>query len=366
MIKVLQIGLTNNKGGIESFVLNYFEKMSSHDIQFDFIKSFDSLEYEIEFRERGSQIFNVSNFNHNPIKYFIQIYKIIKDNGYEIIHYNMNSCVNILPLIAGTLANCKIIIAHAHNSSNDKGIIKEFLHRINRPFLKCFANRYLSCSNEASKWFFKNIDPKDISLIRNSIDYKKYMFNNKIREDYRKQFNIEKSFVIGHVGRFNKQKNHGFIIKIFEKIVEKEKNVKLILVGDGPEYERINQLINSKNLEDKILILKNRNDVCCLYQMFDTFILPSLYEGLPLVGIEAQVSGLPCFFSSNVTKEVALNHESKFIPLNDQEKWVKELLNSKGGKRIILNDYSYSIDNNVYSLVSLYKNFQKTGEKVIK
>ena len=211
----------------------------------------------------------------------------------------MNSAVMLYPLIAAKISNVKVIIAHSHNASSDKGILKKMLHNINKNFIPLFANHFFACSNKAGKWFYskKIMNSKNYFVINNCIDIDKFKFNYETRNNKRKELHLKnENIVVGHVGRFNKQKNHTFLIDIFNEAYKENDKLRLVMVGIGPLMNKIKKKVIQLNLSDAVLFLGQRSDVNELMQAMDIFILPSLYEGLPLVGVEAQTSGcLVCF-----------------------------------------------------------------------
>ena len=363
MNKVLQIGMTDNLGGIENYLINYYRNIDKTKVQFDFINIYpNDLCFQDELISGGSKVYKVSNYYKHPIKYIKEVKKIIKDNNYEIIHCNMNSAVMIYPLIAAKLGKAKVIIAHSHNASSDKGFVKSLLHSINKHFISLFANKFFACSDKAGKWFYSKriLNSNNYYVIKNAINTDKFKYNEEVRNNKRKELNIGKdTLVIGHVGRFNKQKNHTFLIDIFNELHKKNNNSKLILVGIGPLYDEIENKIKQLNLSDDVLLLGQRNDVNELMQAMDIFVLPSLYEGLPLVGVEAQASGLNCIFSSSVTNTLSLFDKNKFISLKDSASyWADTILDNKENDRSncfkIVNEKGFNISIEANRLINIY------------
>lgn len=328
MIRVLQVGMTDNLGGIETFLMNYYRHIDKSKIQFDFINIYeDNLCFSDEIQKMGGLIYKVSNYYKHPLKYIHEVVDIINSNNYKIVHCNMNSAAIIYPLIACKLSNAKIVISHSHNSSSDKGLLKEILHNINKNFIPFLATDYFACSDIAGKWFFsqKIRNSKNYKIIYNAVDLEKFKYNELKRINKRKELNIaNNTFVIGHVGRFCKQKNHRFLLNFFAQFHNENNNSKLILIGQGPLMEKMKEQVKKLNIENDVLFLGQRNDINELYFAMDAFALPSLYEGLPLVGVEAQTSGLKCYFSDNITKELSLSNSCEYLPLMVNE-WVKKI-----------------------------------------
>ena len=363
MIKVLQIGMTNNLGGIETLLMNYYKNMDKKEVQFDFINIYDKLYFEDEIKNMGGKVYKVKSYYKNPFCYIKELIKIIKQNNYEIIHCNMNSAVFLYPLIAAKIAKAKVIIAHSHNASNDKGLLKTILHNINKRFIPLFANTYFACSKEAGKWFFNNTiikqENKKYFIISNGINIDKFKFNEEIRKKIRQKFNIEdKTMLIGHIGRFSKQKNHQFIIDLFKEIHEENKNTKIWLIGEGEKKDKIENLVKENHLERYVEFLGIRQNVNELLQAIDVFILPSIYEGMPLVAVEAQVSGTKCILSDKITQEAKITNKTEYITIdNGVQLWKNAILKcdyERNNKYDI--DFSkYDIKLNVLELVKIYE-----------
>lgn len=372
MIKVLQIGMTDNLGGIESYLINYYRNIDKNKINFDFINIYPNpLCFQNEIENGKSKIYKITSYYRNPFKFIAELKKIIIENDYQIIHCNMNSAVMIFPLIAAKIAKAKIIIAHAHNSSSDKGMLKKILHFVNKRFIPLFANVFFACSNKAGKWFFnkKILNSNNYFIINNAIEVEKFKFNNEVRKKLRKKLNIPAgAFVVGHVGRFVPQKNHIFLIDIFKKIYTENNNSYLILIGDGYLEEKIKNKIKEFDLLDNVLFFKKRNDINNFYQVMDAFILPSLYEGLPLVGIEAQVSGLNCFFSDRVTDEINITNSVNFISLNDSSSlWSSKIICSlKIKESKDRNDNYFKMAKSNYNIKNAARNLIEIYETIIR
>lgn len=324
--KVLVFGFTNNIGGVENFFMNYYSKMDFTKFQFDFVTIHDDMVYKEEVSEHGN-VFVVENYNKHPLKYYSSVKKIIEENNYDIVHVNLLSCANIIPLLVAKKCKVKNIIAHSHNANIPKGLVRKVLDKVNKKkMLKCATN-YYACSKLAGDWMFGK--DTNYTLINNKISFSKFAYNEKARNDIRWGLNIKNSFVIGHIGRFSQQKNHEFLIRTFKLIKDKEpdKKIKLLLVGDGELKDKCMELAENLGVRGDIITTGMVSNSFDYYSVFDIFTLPSLFEGLPLVGVEAQISGVKCLFSSNITSElkVSKGDQVEFIDL-DEDKWSKCIL----------------------------------------
>ena len=311
-------------GGVEAIVMNYYKHIDRTKIQFDFICDNDStnIPYE-EIKKLGGKVILIPPYQ-KIFKYEKELKKVLKEGKYKIVHSHINT-LSVFSLFAAKRAKVPVRIAHSHSTTNKKEIKKNIIKQILRPLSKIYATDYMCCSELAGKWLFGKSTYKKVFLLNNAIELDKFKYDKKTRKIKRKTLNLEKdTLVIGHVGRFVEQKNHKFLIEIFKEINKINKNTKLILVGQGPLEEKIKEKVKHLKLEDSVIFLGQRNDVNELYQTFDILLLPSLYEGLPVVGVEAQAAGLLCILSDDMTKETKILKTTTFIPLKtSSEEWAK-------------------------------------------
>ncbi len=239
-MRILQVGLSHNPGGVESFVMNYYRELVKYDVQFDFICMYDTLAYEEEIKSLGGMVFYVSNVKKHPVRFRRELLKILKNTNYDVIHVNMLSAANIVPLIVGKKAQVSKVIAHSHNSSTP-GILRNLLHCFNKPRILRYATDFFACSEVAGEWLFakETMQSERFHVIHNALHVEKFFYQESIRQEIRKKLNVEDKFVIGHVGRFEEQKNHGFLVDIFYEIAKERKDAVLLLVGDGELKEQI-------------------------------------------------------------------------------------------------------------------------------
>ena len=310
-------------GGVEAVVMNYYRHIDRSKIQFDFLCDEDStnIPYE-EIEKLGGRVILIPPYQKVLIRIF-------KENNYKIVHSHINT-LSVFPLRAAKKAGVKVRIAHSHSTTNKKEWKKNLLKQILRPFSKVYATDYMCCSELAGRWLFgdKAYDSEKVYLLNNAIDLDKFKYNESLRKEKRKELGIsDDTLVIGHIGRFVAQKNHTFLIDIFNELHKKNPSSLLLLVGQGPLKEEIENKVKELEPDDSVRFLGQRNDVNELYQAFDVFCLPSLYEGLPVVGVEAQASGLLCILSNAMTKETKVLDITKFISLNNTSKdWADSIL----------------------------------------
>ncbi len=316
-------------GGVEAVVLNYYRNINRNKIQFDFICDSDSTDIPYdEIEKLGGRVILIPPYQ-KIFKYQKELIKILKEGKYEIVHSHINA-LSIFPLRAAKKAGVHIRIAHSHSTSNKKEWKKNLLKNILKPFSKVYANKFICCSEFAGRWLFgdKEYDNGTVFLLNNAIDLDKYQYNEELRNKKRKELCInEDTFVVGHIGRFVEQKNHRFLIDIFNEIKKKNNNSVLLLAGKGPLMKEMKEKVNNLGLNDSVRFLGQRSDADELYQAFDLFLLPSLYEGLPVVGIEAQATGNLCYLSNDMTKETKVLDSTVFMSLdNSPDKWADAIL----------------------------------------
>jgi len=311
-------------GGVESVIMNYYRHLDHSKIQFDFICDEDStrIPYD-EIKKLGGRVFLVPKYQNLP-KYLKALEKLFKENQYRIVHSNINT-LSVFPLYAAKKAGVPIRISHSHSTSNPKEWKRNLIKNILRPFSKRYATDYFACSEKTGIYQFGKRKSKLVKIIPNSIDIEIFKFHPKDRQDIRAELGIEEdTIVIGHIGRFVETKNHQFIIHSFSKLHQKNPNTKLILIGDGPLLEKTRKTVRDLGLEESVLFLGRKENIAPYYSVFDIFFLPSLYEGMPMSGIEAQVSGLKCIFSSSFSKDTAIIPGNVlFLSNEDKESLIK-------------------------------------------
>lgn len=352
-------------GGVESVVMNYYRYMDRNKIQFDFICDDDStnIPYE-EIEKLGGKVILIPPYQ-KVFKYHNELKRVLKEGHYKIVHSHINT-LSVFSLFAAKCAGVPVRIAHSHSTTNKKEKKKNLLKQVLRPFSKLFATDYMCCSELAGRWLFgdKEYDKGNVYLLNNAIDLEKFKYNKDIRKKMRKSLNIsDDMLVIGHVGRFVEQKNHRFLIDIFNEIYKQNNNSLLLLAGQGPLIDEIKNKVKSFKLEKNVKFLGQRNDIDMLYQAFDVFLLPSLYEGLPVVGVEAQATGLLCELSNEMTKETKVLGTTRFMPLDDTaEKWANKILDDvKKYKRVDtykeMTTKNFNIKTETKKLEKYYYNF---------
>lgn len=363
VIRIAQVVGKMNAAGVESVVMNYYKNIDRKKIQFDFIVDIDSTYIPKDTIESlGGRVYIVPPYQ-KLFKYMKVLIKLFKENNYYIVHSHINT-LSIFPLCAAKIAKIKVRIAHSHSSAGGKEIKRNIIKYILKPFSKIFSTEFLACSELAGEWLFgkKFMNSGKVIILKNAIDTSKFSYNQEIRDYIRKKEDLTGKFVIGHVGRFVNQKNHVFLLKIFYEIHKYEKDAILLLIGDGNLRQLIEEKVKLLSLDDSVKFLGIKENVNEYMQAMDVFLLPSFYEGLPVVGVEAQTSGLCCIFSNNITREVKLTQNVIYLGLDEGEKkWAKVVLDHKDFDRknmdYIISESGFDIKNEAKKLENYYLQF---------
>ena len=317
--------------------MNYYKNIDRTKIQFDFIIDNDSTntQYYDQIRKLGGEIIFCPPYQHLH-QYNKFLYKLFKEKEYKIVHSNINT-LSVFPLRIAKKAGVPIRIAHSHSTSNPKEKQKNFIKNLLRQFSKKYANVYFSCSELAGRYLFGNkvFNEGKVIIINNAIDIEKFKYNEEIRKSKRNEIAQrypnskinDDTLIIGNMGRMVAQKNQSFLIDIFDEVHKLNENSVLLIIGQGPLKEMLQDKVQGLNLQSNVLFLGQRQDANEIYQAMDVFCLPSLYEGLPVVGVEAQANGLLCVFSDTMTRETKALDTTRFISINESAgKWANIIL----------------------------------------
>lgn len=309
--------------GITSVILSYLEAMDRTDLDIYVIATINKEDSIVSrFEKIGCSIVDLPSRKSDTLRYFKSLVSFLKSNKIDIIHAHGNSSTLSIEMLAGLIAGCKKRLAHSHNTTCNHIFFNNVLY----PIFKLLYTDALACGEDAGKWMFRN---RPFTVLKNGRDVDKYKFNKQKRLAMRKKLSLNNNIVFGHVGGFNNQKNHKFLIEIFREILKVEPNSILILIGDGPLRTEIEK--NTLDIKSSIKYIGLVNNVQDYLNAMDVMILPSLYEGLPLVAIEWQVNGLPSLLSDSITKDCAFSNNVKFLSLNKSyTEWAESAINLSG------------------------------------
>lgn len=355
-IRVLQVATIMNRGGLETMLMNYYRKLDKDKIQFDFMVHREERgDYDDEIEAMGGKIYRMPSIRPgNYRKYFKKLDEFFKCHPeYKVVHSHINENSGFVLKYAKKYGiECRI--AHSHQS--DLKIDYKYPFRLyGRAHLKN-ANKFFACGDRAGKWLFGN--KKDITILNNAVDTDSFVYNESLRNKVRKELNIYDKFAIGHVGRFQPQKNHKFLIEVFNEIYKQNKDAVLLLIGTGDLYDEVRKQVEELELQHAVKFLGLRTDIPELMQGMDLFLFPSLFEGLPVVLVEAQSSGLKCVTSTGVTKESNITDSVEFINIDLGAKyWADKILNMNKTRKDntrILKEKGYDSSTNIKWLRDFY------------
>lgn len=369
-IRVLQILGIVAGGGVEAVIMNYYEHIDRTKVQFDFIVHNDNkIDITPKVEAMGGRVYKVTPYYKNPIAFMYGIYKVIRNHHYRIVHSNMNT-LSAFPLFVAWLAGVPVCILHNHSTSSPGETKRNIMKYILRPFARFFANHYLACSQLAAVWMYgKDLaDSGKVTVINNAIDLSKYAFHPEKRKTLRKALGLGDEFVVGHVGRFMFQKNHAFLLDAFAAALKKKPHMVLLLIGDGQLRPKMEEKAQQLGIGAQVKFLGIRSDVQDLYNVMDLFILPSHYEGLPVVGVEAQANGLSCLFSTAVTRETKLTKNAVFFDLSQgAERWAEKIVSCTGERNLEveqeMREAGFDIDASALKLEHMYEQMSTGGTR---
>lgn len=315
-----------NRGGAETLIMNLYRNIDRSKVQFDFLTCKEGV-FDNEIVKMGGKVHRIpyiSDVGH--FKYVKELNNFFITNyQYKIVHSHMDKMTGLV-LREAKKAGIPIRISHSHNTSSEGGIASKVYKWYAGNFILRNTTNFFACSNYAAKWLFKK-KSHSTKILKNGIECDKFVFSQRVREEVRRELKLDtNTFVLGHVGRFAHQKNHGFLIETFAEFHKINQDSVLILVGDGPLRLDIKKQVENLNLQDKVKFVGIRSDIQRLLQSFDVFVFPSLHEGLPVSLIEAQGSGLPCIISDNISQEVDIGSNLiEFIALSDKGLWIEKI-----------------------------------------
>ncbi|MFR1836643.1 MAG: glycosyltransferase family 1 protein [Turicibacter sanguinis] len=327
--RVLQVVTIMNRGGLETMLMNYYRQVDRSKIQFDFmVHRQERGDYDDEIEELGGKIYRMLPIKPgNYRKYLKDLERFFKDNNqYQVVHSHINENSGFVLKAANKIGvPCRIAHSHLADLKFDYKYPFRVYGRLN---LKSSFTHRFACSKRAGEWLFGKKYNKEVKILNNAVDTNRFKYDQSIRKQYRNELGIANKIVIGHVGRFNPQKNHRFLIDIFKEVNQKNPDTVLLLIGDGYLKLQIEEKVRQFNLSNSVIFLGLRDDIPELMQAMDLFLFPSLFEGLPVVLVEAQASGLRCITSTGVTEEANITKKVEFLELSEGSlKWAEIILN---------------------------------------
>ncbi len=369
-IKVLEVVYSLNAGGIETFIVNLLKNMPREKIHVDLAvikREGEEQFYDKEIKKLGIQIHTLGDFSKGKVyKYYTvrrDLYRLYKKNRYDLVHIHSGQVDKLADMLLAKKAKVPSIIVHSHNQGLAAGVkfyrIRCILQLLSRYIYSHAKVHLFSCSEAAASWAYTKTACANgrVKIVNNGLDCEKYTFSNEKRKLMRKELGLENSFILGHIGRFNFQKNHDFLIDVFREIQKKESTAILLLLGTGELQETIKEKVHAYGLDDSVRFVGVTDRVPEYLQAMDVFLFPSRFEGLPVVGIEVQAASLQTIASDRITSEVAISPYFQFLSLEDgAQRWAELALEYKNGYERI--DTAEYIKKSGFAMVEIAKDIE--------
>ena len=372
-IRVLHVLGTTNLGGAESRIMDLYRHMDREKIQFDFlIHTTKEGFFDQEIKQLGGKIYRLPSFRmYNYFAYEKACREFFAEHReFQVVQGHMTSTASIYLPIAKK-EGIPMTIAHARSAGVDKGI-KGWITKLLRKNLYRKCDYMFACSDLAARAVFGDgqYEAGKVVFVPNAVDTKDFAPDEHMRAEIRKEYGLEDSFVIGHVGRFHYAKNHEFILDIFTEVLKQNKQVKLFLLGDGPHRQEIEEKATELRIKEKVIFAGNQNPVAPYYQAMDVFLFPSRFEGMPGTVVEAQAAGLPCLIADTITTQVKVTELVAFLSLaQDAKLWAEQLsriMTERKAQKNSETEIDFSKTNyDVNYQVKQYEQFYLTGDVTV-
>ena len=343
-------------GGSEQVVLNYCSRM--RDIHFDLIYQYEPNPQILErFNEAGINCIQIPDKIHHPLKHLWMMFDIFRKGHYDVVHCHLDWYMNSYVCFLAMLAGVEKRFAHHHQAYHPNNLLLKLLCALLRIPCKLFATQWFACGRTAAinGWGENAVKKDSVIILPNAVEPERFKFNESARQEIRSQYGFtDDDFVIGHVGRFFPEKNHEFIIRLFEKILRQRANSWLLLVGNGPLQQEIQDAVKKLGFGNRVIFAGLQKDVVPYYCAMDVLLLPSTREAFPMTLVEAQYNGLPCIVSDAVPKEVAIVDGVCSLPLDDVDSWCVKI-DLLGTERNLMNPEKKS---NRFDINQCYKTLE--------
>lgn len=333
MYRVLVFGMTENPGGVESFLRNYISELMKEDMDFDFLCNFpEPMAYETEMKLLGCGVIHITARSQNYRKYKKEIGAFFEKHAreYDCIWVNVSSLANIDYLKLAYKYKIPKRIIHSHNSRNMDSRLRGVLHHWNKLWISLWATDFWACSEEAGRWFYRKSLLRKMLIVHNAISVEKMRFRQEAREKYRTMLGGQDNYVLGNIGRLHFQKNQEFLLKIFSVAVSQYPEMKLIIIGQGEDETKLKKTARELNIEKQVYFAGVQSDISGWLSTMDLFVFPSLFEGTPIAALEAQANGVPVLASDTAVRQACIMNENCMtLSLKEPvEKWVDAILDT--------------------------------------
>lgn len=329
-IRVLHIGTSGEKGGIDSFILNMCSHLPASDYTFSIVADCEKTSIENEFQNAGVSVIYVPPALKSKLRYASALWRLIRQQDFDVVHCHKNSLANPLSIIIARMKRIPLVIVHSHNTHATQQAASGRVHNTFKKMLRSMKVIRLACSDKAAEWLFgEDYQAQSVTVLKNGIDLAQFRFNPTICGEVRWELGLKSkdTLAICNVGRLSEQKNSLFILKIFDVLHKMEPDSQLFMIGTGELEREVKESAAVLDSADAIHFLGRRSDINRLYQGMDLFLMPSLHEGLPIAAVEAQTASLPLLISDTVDCDVKLTEQTEFETLNSSaEVWAEHCL----------------------------------------
>ena len=334
LLRILIVGMTNQIGGLETFIINICEQLVKKGIHFDFLCRFPECSFTDRIKAMGGNIYHVTRRSINPVRFYLEIHYFFKLHAaeYDVVWDNECMMNDMTPLLQAKHYGIRHRIYHSHGAGNVdtslKGQIQEMLHKYHRRTVDLVATDLWACSEKAAYWAFPKSIMKNQTyrIIRNAIPINLYGYNPLVRESYRSQMMLNRSYVVGNVGHLHYGKNQKFLLDTFALFLNRFPDSILLLIGNGVDQKELEEKVQNLKISEAVRFLGHRDDIPQLLQALDLFVMPSRVEGLGIAAVEAQIAGLPCILSDKLPLSVQFRDNVVFIPIDNAESWCNAMV----------------------------------------
>lgn len=336
---MMHVAISINKcdsGGQKSVIMSYLRNFDKEKVLFDLIVDSDSNSIPFdEVKKLGGKVHVIPPYQH-IISHMNALRELCKKNKYDVF-FAANNTMNLFPLFIAWSCDIKVRVSESLTTASKLERKKTFVKNILRRFSHCFCNYYMANGIESAEYQFgkKFVRKGKVAIFLNPVDTSKLGFDTTLREETRKRMKWTNKIVYGTIARFETQKNPLFLIDIMNAIMKKQPQAQFAIIGIGSKEQQMKERINQYGFGDKMSWLGRREDINQFYNAYDAFLLPSLYEGFPVVGVESQATGLPVFFSDTITKEAKIEELGCFISLNKTADEWADIIISKTQKDMV-------------------------------
>lgn len=351
IVPTLGLGLE----GITTVIYNYIHAMDRQDLQLHFL-TYGNLQPVLRDRFSALGTINfVSDRKQSTVAYVKDYIRLLREQRFDVVHIHGNSGTMAIETVLAKLCGVPRVLIHTHSTKTDHPMVNAIL----KYPMMLFADERIACARGSGAWLYGSWKH---TVLNNAIDLGRFSYDPACRAECREEFGIRNEFLVGHIGHFSTPKNHFFLIDVFAAFHKRKPDAKLLLAGDGPDFDAVVEKVRQLQLQDSVIFTGRRSDVERLYQAFDVFLMPSRWEGLPLVLLEAQTAGLPVVASDRITKDVQCAPDFWYLSIEEDPKVWAEKLREVSEKKVdrtadtaqLLREHGFDIRTEAGRLLELY------------